>query len=73
MENTNLTIADMASLKALIEMAHSRGTFKIEELATVGLIYNKLSDFVSQSQLQLKQQAEVAQQNLQQAQGEQNA
>lgn len=76
MENKHLTVADMASLKAIIEMAHARGTFKPEELSTVGLLYDKLTDFVAQSQAHLQQQAEIAAQNeknLQQAQGEQNA
>jgi hypothetical protein len=70
MENKQLTIADMASLKSIIEMAHARGTFKTEELSLVGMIYDKLSYFVVQSQAQLQEQAE---QNQQQAQGEQNA
>lgn len=70
MENKQLTIADMASLKAIIEMAHARGTFKTEELSTVGIIYDKLTYFVAQSQAQLQAQADEQQQ---QAQGEQNA
>jgi hypothetical protein len=69
MENKQLTVADMASLKAIIEMAHSRGTFKTEELSTVGMLYDKLNYFIAQSQAQLQAQASEQQQ----AQGEQNA
>ena len=70
MENKQLTIADMASLKAIIEMSHTRGAFKTEELSTVGMLYDKLNYFIAQSQAQLQAQAD--EQN-QQAQGEQNA
>jgi hypothetical protein len=67
MENKQLTIADMASLKAIIEMSHTRGTFKTEELSTVGMLYDKLNYFIAQSQAQLQANEQ------QQAQGEQNA
>jgi len=65
MENAQLTIADMASLKGLLEAAATRGAFKASEMSGVGAIYDKLSKFVEHSTAQL-----VAQQ---QAQGEQNA
>jgi len=67
MENKQLTVADMASLKALIEAAHTRGAFKVGELTTVGMLYDKLTYFIEQSQAQLQQN------QTQQAQGEQNA
>lgn len=65
MENAQLTIADMASLKGLLEAAYTRGAFKVHEMSSVGAIYDKLSSFVEQSTAQLAAQ--------QQAQGEQNA
>lgn len=68
MENKQLTVADMASLKSIIEAANARGAFKAQELSTVGMLYDKLAYFVEQSQAQLQ-----AQNQLQQAQGEQNA
>lgn len=46
MENTQLTIADMASLKSLIEAACNRGAFRAPEMSTVGPIYDKLSKFI---------------------------
>ena len=65
MENTQLTIADMASLKSLLEAACNRGTFKANEMSTVGIIYDKLSKFVEQQTAYLAAQ--------QQAQGDTNA
>lgn len=56
MENRNLTIADMASLKSLIEAASTRGAFKAAELSTVGSIYDKLAWFIEQSTAQLQAQ-----------------
>ena len=37
MENASLTLADMASLKNLIEAATARGAFRANEMSTVGL------------------------------------
>ena len=65
MENVQLTIADMASLKGLLEAACNRGAFKAPELSTVGAVYDKLAKFVEQSTAQIAAQ--------QQAQGDQNA
>lgn len=65
MENAQLTIADMASLKGLLEAAATRGAFKAAEMSSVGAIYDKLSRFVEFSTAQLAAQ--------QQAQGDQNA
>ncbi len=59
MENKQLTVADMASLKAIIEAANSRGAFKATELTTVGMLYDKLAYFVEQSQAQLQAQAQT--------------
>jgi hypothetical protein len=65
MENAQLTIADMASLKGLLEAACTRGAFKASEMSNVGTIYDKLSKFVEYSTAQLAAQ--------QKAQGDQNA
>ena len=64
MENAQLTIADMASLKNLLEAAANRGAFKANEMSAVGAIYDKLTRFVEVTTAQLAEQ---------QAQGEQNA
>jgi hypothetical protein len=54
MENHSLTIADMASLKNVLEAACNRGAFKANEMSTVGQLYDKLSNFIAQSTEQLK-------------------
>lgn len=64
MENVQLTVADIASLKSLIELAANRGVFKVNEMSQVGLLYDKLASFLEVSHEQLRQQ---------QTQGEQNA
>lgn len=67
MENKQLTVADMASLKVLLEAACTRGAFKATEMSTVGNVYDKLVAFVEQSTAQLNQPP------AQQSQGEANA
>ena len=69
MENASLTLADMASLKNLIEAATARGAFRANEMSTVGGIYDKLDAFLAATQAQLAQQAE-AQQPAEPTQGE---
>jgi hypothetical protein len=64
MENVQLTVADMASIKSLIELAANRGVFKVNEMSQVGTLYDKLSKFLEVSAEQLRQQP---------AQGDQNA
>lgn len=78
MENTQLTLADLASVKNIIEAATTRGAFKAEELTQVGSIYDKLSAFLAQAQAQQKAQEEAqAQQSVEKpaesTQGETNA
>ena len=46
MENKQLTIADLASIKTLLDTACARGTFKGNEMRIVGEIYDKLSAFL---------------------------
>ena len=40
MENASLTLADMASLKNLIEAATARGAFRANEMSTVKAVKN---------------------------------
>jgi hypothetical protein len=63
MENSQLTVADMANIKTLIEASAKRGAFTAAEMSNVGAIYDKLSRFIEVSTQQLHQQA----------QGDQNA
>lgn len=52
MENTQLTIADLASLHALIDAACTRGAFRAAEMTRVGETYDKLSRFLEASKQQ---------------------
>jgi hypothetical protein len=63
MENLQLTIADMASLKSLLELAATRATFKAAEMSQVGIVYDKLSRFLDASTEQLRQQQTSGEQN----------
>lgn len=58
MENHSLTVADMASLKNVLEAACNRGAFKANEMSTVGQLYDKLSAFVAQSAEQLQNETQ---------------
>ena len=48
MQNTQLTLADLASLRSLLQAAYSRGAFRIEESTQVGAIFDRLSAFLDQ-------------------------
>jgi hypothetical protein len=59
--NTNeLTITDLALARAVIETATERGTFKANELASVGSLYNKLDAFLKEVEAQAKAAKEGA-------------
>ena len=70
--DTQLTVADLASIKNLIDAACARGAFRANEMRAVGEVYDKLSAFLAQ----LQQPPEsVSESSSDQAptQGEQNA
>jgi hypothetical protein len=47
MENTNqISIADLDTIKNIIDLASSRGAFRGEELQEIGTVYNKLKIFL---------------------------
>ena len=47
MENINqLSIADLDTIKNIIDLASSRGAFRGEELHEIGMVYNKLKNFL---------------------------
>ena len=54
-----LNIQDLALARAVIELATERGTFKANELANVGALYNKLDSFLKQVEEQAKQAKEA--------------
>lgn len=51
-----LNLNDLAAMKQIIDIASQRGTFKAGEMASVGALYNKLSNFLDQ----VAKQAEAA-------------
>ena len=57
MQNTQLTIADLASLRSLLQAAHSRGAFRIEEASQVGAIFDRLARFLDEQQQAAEQAA----------------
>lgn len=73
MENTQLTLADLASIQSIIEASSTRGAFRANELAQVGAIYNKLSAFLTVAQAQADAAQTGNETETPQAQGEQNA
>jgi hypothetical protein len=56
MENTQLTLNDMISVKHLIDAACTRGAFKAHEMQSVGELYNKIIRFVDETQAQIQAQ-----------------
>ena len=69
MENAQLTITDIISIKNLIDAACTRGAFKAHEMKSVGELYEKLTNFIDATQAQLAAQQPQAQT----PQGDQNA
>ena len=48
MENdTQITIADLDTLKNIIDLACTRGAFRGAEISQVGAVYDKLSGFLA--------------------------
>lgn len=42
-----LTISDLNNLKAIVETAIARGTFRAEEITAVGAVYDKVNAFLT--------------------------
>jgi len=57
MENTQLTITDMVSIKNIIDAACTRGAFKAAEMKQVGELYEKLGLFIESVQAQAVEQS----------------
>lgn len=69
MEPITLTVADLVSLRNVVEAATKRGAFNASELSSVGSIYDKLNSFI----IAAEQQLQSSESDQPQAQGEQNA
>lgn len=44
---SDLSIADLKNLATIIDVASTRGAFRANEMATVGVMFNKLSAFLA--------------------------
>jgi len=55
-----ITIADLDVLKNIVDLASARGAFRGAELAEVGAVYNKLTQFLEAVVAQAKAQADAA-------------
>jgi hypothetical protein len=56
MENQQITIADLDTIKNIIDLACTRGAFRGAELSQVGVVYDKLSAFLEAVVAQAKAQ-----------------
>ena len=57
MENTQLTITDMVSIKNIIDATCTRDAFKASEMKQVGELYEKLGLFIESVQAQAVEQS----------------
>jgi hypothetical protein len=55
--NSSLSVLDLMSMKEVIDLACSRGTFKANEMQAVGELYNRLETFLSIIEAQAKAEA----------------
>jgi hypothetical protein len=56
MDNTQITIADLDTIKNIIDLASTRGAFRGAELTQVGVVYDKLTVFLEAVMAQAKAQ-----------------
>jgi hypothetical protein len=69
MENSQITIADLDTIKNIIDLACTRGAFRGAEISQVGAVYDKLSLFLEAVIAQAKEQ-ETSNTAVSQPQGE---
>ena len=60
-DSTQITIADLDTLKNIVDLASTRGAFRGAELTQVGAIYDKLTAFLDAIIAQAKAQEEANQ------------
>lgn len=53
--DTQLTVADIASIRGLLEAACARGAFRANEMSHVGVLYDKISLFLDQTSNRMQQ------------------
>ena len=69
MDNTQITIADLDTVKNIIDLACTRGAFRGAEISQVGAVYDKLTVFLEAVIAQAKAQ-EAANAEASEPQGE---
>jgi hypothetical protein len=69
MDNTQITIADLDTIKNIIDLACTRGAFRGAEISQVGAVYDKLTAFLEAVIAQAKEQ-ETSNTAVSQLQGE---
>ena len=57
----DITIADLALLKEIVDLASSRGAFRGAELSQVGEVYNRLTRFLELAATQTQAQQDATQ------------
>lgn len=60
MENPNITLADIASMIAILDAMSTRGAIRANEMASVGELYTRLQTFMNHAQAQMQQAQSVA-------------
>lgn len=73
-QNTqDLNIQDLATMKAIIDLASERNAFKPGEMAAVGIVYNKLDVFLKAVEEQAKAAKEASEANQENSVAEEEA
>lgn len=70
MENNNITVADLDTIKNIIDLACTRGAFRGGEISQVGAVYDKLNSFLTQVIEQAKAQEQANAEQTSAPQGE---
>ena len=57
--DTQFTIADLAVVRNIVELACQRGAFRADEMKNVGTAFERLSNFIAESQAAAEAQQPV--------------
>jgi hypothetical protein len=57
--NTQITVADLDTIKNIIDLACTRGAFRGAEISQVGAVFDKLSAFLEEVVVLAKAQQEI--------------
>jgi len=70
MDDTQITIADLDTIKNIIDLASTRGAFRGAEVSQVGVVFDKLTAFLTQVIEQAKAQEQANAEQISEPQGE---